>query len=390
MIPKKTKQSFRYLAMFVAVTLLFTSCEKEKADPIIEVTELTGISFAYYHVSAKIIQQGDYKVFDYGFEYTVGNDPENIPYSFQKKSLGGTIKSDTFSTTIIFENLYYQPNYKCFARAYIKNEKGTIYGNTISTDIMQAKLISVTPKSGRIGDTITLNGQYFDPVLAQNTIRFDQYKTARIIDGSSSMLRVIVPQEATYWSNDNIVDISITVRDFTSTLENIFTIKPTVYGFSPTHGNWSTSIGIQGEALSGASIYFNDTYITDIANSSVYFNIPNTFLTKKFKIFLDIDGEKTEVPGGYFTIDDLILNEPFNNQCYKNSYFNLYGSNFREGYYTNKLFLGDYTIVCNYAGSWGYVEFLIPNNIPLGTYTARCTNGLDTVTLNTPIQIIGK
>ncbi len=380
-----------YVAALSVITLLFASCEKEKVDPVIEATGITGISFTDYHVSAKITEKGDYVIFDYGFEYAIAAKPESY-YNYQKKSLGSVIKSDTFSTNLQFENIYYQSGYKCFARAYITNEKGTIYSKFVSTELVMVKLISVSPESGRSGDTITLNGQYFNPVPTLNEVKFNDYVTAQVISGSTTMLKVIVPTGATNFYNSNKVDISITIDGNTSTLQNIFAIRPSVFSFSPNSGNWNTNISIMGEAMYGASVFFDDTFITDNTYSSTFFdvNIPETWLKKKFKIFVEFDGEKTEVPGGYFTMEDLTVSEPWNNQYYRGAYLYLNGGNFRAGYSTNKLFLGDYTIVCNYCSSSYSIEFEIPYNIPIGTYIAKCTNGLDTVTLNTPIQIIGK
>jgi len=374
-----------------ACLIVFTlfSCEKEKDDPQIETTSLTGLSLSKYFVKAKITDKGDYKINDYGFDYYVGTS-EGSYYNYGSVSLGSSIKSDTFSTVLDLGQLsYYYNNYRCYARAYITNEKGTVYGKFISTDLVVLKLESIYPTKGKSGDTITLLGKYFNPNPVLNRVYFNN-TSADVISGDAQSLRVIVPQNISYYYNDGIT-VKVSSMGIESSLSNAFKLLPNPLGFSPNYGNWSTSITINGSGMYDASVYFDDVYIytNSYSSGSVSVSIPYSFLKKKFKIYLSTDGVKTEVPGGYFTMDELFVYQLSNTQFSRGSTINFTGKGFNPEESYTKLILGNTVINASYCYST-YANFDIPYSMALGTYVTKITNSVDTLTLPYSLTIVGK
>jgi hypothetical protein len=102
-------------------------------------------------------------------------------------------------------------------------------------------LQSISPASGKVGDTITIYGNNFDPIVLNNKVRFYynySYYTADVVEVSKTALKVIVPSFASNYY-DNYADIVVSIGDQTLTLNNVFVILPSVSGFSPASGTFA-------------------------------------------------------------------------------------------------------------------------------------------------------
>ena len=372
-----------------AISIL-SSCEKEKKDPKIETTSISGIAASEYYVTAKIVEKGDYKISDHGFVFYVGSESMGAYYSDRKVSLGSIIENDTFSTVLNIGSIsYYSTGYRCYARSYITNEKGTLYGNIISAELLRLQLNSVEPNKGKAGDTVSLNGSNFSKDVQANRVYFGN-NYAQVISGTSKMLKVIVPFGlSSYYGN--IFTVNVQCNSEAVSLQDAFRLLASPTGFSPTYGSWNTSITISGSGMYDASVYFDDVYVARNTSSSDYFTVyvPHNFLKKKFKLFLSSEGVKTEIPGGYFTLDDLVVYPPSSYKFSRGTSAYFSGSGFNHEQMYTKLLLG--ATVINASNCYdSYAYFNIPNYMELGTYVGKLTNSIDTVTLNNPITIIAK
>lgn len=380
---------FVLLFSFIAVLSMF-SCEKEKKDPAVETTTIVGLAATSYYVSAKVIERGDYKISDYGFVYYIGSENSGSIYGNQKVSLGSSPVADTFSVILNTEEInYYQNNYRCYARAYITNEKGTLYGNIISTELARVNLKGIEPDKGKSGDTITLNGSYFSLVPSENHVYFD-YTSADVISATAKTLKVRVPFGISSYY-DNMITIKVVTNGYETILQDGFKLLASPDGFSPNYGTWGTSIYITGSGMYNSSLYFDDVFVANNSNSSTsfYVYVPNNIQKKKFKLFLSTDGVKTEIPGGYFTMSDLSVYSPNTWQFNRGSTVYLNGSGFNPQSAYNRLLLGNTPIVA-YSSYGSYAYFDIPYSMALGSYVARVTNSIDTVTLSNQITIVAK
>jgi hypothetical protein len=386
------KINSRYL-LFIPIIFfsIFTACKKEKSDPVIETKSVSGLTLREYTATGAIIERGDYKILDHGFVYILAPHASNVDnYSGTKVSLGATIDNDIFTTTFDIGDLssYYYTDYKCFVKAFITNEKGTIYGNLDSTDLLILKVKSVVPAAGRLGDTVTVNGNLFNAIPSYNQVYFDNV-IAQVISGTTTALRVIVPQNiSSYYSNDYLT-VKVISEGKQATLQEAFMIETYATDFIPHSGSWDAYITIHGAGLYNANLYFDDLFIetNEYSSTSMTVNVPYNIGKKQFKLYIHKNGDVLEVPGGYFVLNDLVVS-PLSTTTYSpGSEIGLYGQMFNPQSSMNKLTLGDVTLNA-YDWYTSYLYFSIPNSMPLGSYQPTLTNGIETITLGQTINIV--
>ena len=383
---------YRLLVLFLfAVISLLSSCEKEKNDPEIETNSIVCLSISEYEATATITDRGDYKLKDHGFFYYIARVENEVQYyNGTKVSLGETIDNNSFSTIIDLSEIgsyYYDSDYACFIRAYVTNEKGTIYGNIISTDLLGLKVTSVFPSTGTIGDTVIINGNLFSSTPSLNQVYFNS-ASAQVIASTVNTLQVIVPQNFQSYNYSEYLSVTVRVNGDEKTLSNAFYLETSLTGFSPYSGSWYTDINITGFGLTNSSVYFDDFFVDyyDYYNTSISVSIPNNIGKKQFRIYVYKNGKMLEAPGGYFILNDFVINPPSNTTYQAGTSIYLTGQMFNPQSNLNTLKLGNYTITA-YDSYNSYAYFAIPNSMPAATYQAQLSNGIETVTLNQNIQI---
>lgn len=385
------KLNFVYLLFLsiVFITLL-VSCEKEVNDPTLEMVSITGQSMTTYSVTAKIVDRGDYKIYDHGIEYYIGQSEGNY-YSENKISMGSVIAaSNSFTAHINLQsNYYYYSNYKIFAKAYITNERGTIYSKAISINLLQLKVTSVVPSSAKVGDIVTINGTAFSTNPTDNQVKFYS-SNANVVSSTNTELRVIVPANISYYNSNNI-PVSVSISGYQVTLSNAFQLNPSVINYTPATGTWNTTISINGGGLYGTYVYFDNYSVlgNNSYSSTIYANIPYTIGKKRFKIYIHKNDQILEVPGGYFQLNDLSVNTLSTTTYSRGSSIYFSGNMFNPSASLNKLILGSVTIYA-YSSYNSSASFTIPTSTPIGSYQPKITNGVDTVTLSQTIQIVAK
>jgi IPT/TIG domain len=383
---------FRFPVVFLMIVIsLFSSCEKEKNDPKVETISIVNLSISEYEAKATITDRGDYNLIDHGFVYYIARVESEIQYyNGTQISLGETINSNSFSTIIDLSDIYsyyYESDYACFVRAYVTNEKGTVYGNIISTDLLGLKVTSVYPSSGCLGDTVTINGNLFSTTPSLNQVYFNN-ASAQVISSTVNTLQVIVPQYIQSYYYSEYLSVTVRVDGKEKTLEDAFYLETSVVSFSPYSGSWGTNINITGFGLVNSSLYFDDFFVDyyEYNSTSISASVPYNIGKKQFKIYVYKNGNMLEVPGGYFILNDLVVNPPSYSTYAAGSsiYFN--GQMFNPQSNLNTLKLGNTTITA-YDSYSSYAYFAIPNSMSPGTYQVQISNGIDTVTLNQSIQI---
>jgi len=250
-------------------------------------------------------------------------------------------------------------------------------------------LNSIDPNRGKSGDEIILHGNFFSLTPSENKVYFN-YSEAAVVSATAKTLKVVVPYGISSYYN-NTLTVKVETNGYESSLQDAFVLLSNPEGFSPNNGSWGTNIYISGSGMYNSSLYFDDVYISTNTNSSsnFYAYIPNNFLKKKFKLYLSSEGVKTEVPGGYFTMNDLTVNSPSSWQYSRGSSIYFYGNGFNPQSNYNRLILGNTSIVSNSSYS-SYAYFDIPYTMALGSYDAKITNLIDTVTLSNQITIVAK
>jgi len=292
-IPKVKKPimsgiSFKYvfvsgvLALSLFTLFILKSCEKEQFQhPVVHTGEVTNITSEGAMFHGRITEMGSEEIVDHGFVWGMMREP-NLKNSNSLKL--GKLENETFSA---IAKSGFIKGQKFYVRAFVSTPEITVYGGVISYISDGGKsheFIDFYPKEGNWGDTITINGNYFNQDINKNIVRFNSYN-AKIIKASNNELKVIVPREL-----DKIYsNISVEFHNHSVLHKDSFYILPPIIdSISPVSGNKNTFI----------SIFSNGFHIAD----------------KNNRIFLD-------------TIELDILESYGNRIVTKPSFFNPHGEN---------------------------------------------------------------
>ncbi|WP_198145010.1 IPT/TIG domain-containing protein [Microscilla marina] len=139
----------------------------------------------------------------------------------------------------------------------VKSE--TVTSNNNFTVVVPPSITSFTPAQGAIRSLVIIKGANFNPVAANNTVKFNG-KTATVNAASATELQVSVPVGATTGK------ITVTANGETITSATNFTVvlsanAPRITSFTPTSGPEGTNVTINGANFSATA-----------ANNTVKFN----------------------------------------------------------------------------------------------------------------------
>jgi hypothetical protein len=386
------KTYFEYPFYILFIALVFISCEEKDKHPDLATTEVVANSASSVIAKAKISEIGNSPVTDHGFIYNVTTGESSlssISYANNKISLGKTIDADTFSAQINISNIgYYSESYKCYVRAYITNEIGTVYSNQMGVVLPVPSLSNVSPQFAKAGDTVTITGDNFNEVPAFNEVKFN-YTLAEVVKATKTYLKVRVPSGISENYYDSYITINVITGGRTLQLSNRFKLLPSPASFSPSTGTWSTYITVYGTGFYQTSVYLDDYYMSNYNSYSNYisFYVPYNITKKKFKIYLAKGGIKTEVPGGYFTMNSLNSISFNPSTITVGAELTVYGQNFHPNTSNNILFIGSNQITASYVGS-SYLRFTIPTSLQAGVYPLSVANSIDTVATSGNLSII--
>ena len=392
----------KQLFLLSIISLAFIiSCKKEETNPSITTKSAVPTSAISCTAKAKINEMGSAKVIDHGFIYYYSSsDYSQSSFNDNNKfSLGETIEKDTFSANFSISSSSYSSSssYKCYIRAYITNEKGTVYGNPVTFSPLTLSLQGIYPSMARVGDTITILGYNLDPQIYNNSVQFssnyyysDNYNySARVVEASPSQLKVIVPN-MTLGSYGTAFNIKLTTGGQTYTLNNVFSFFAEAINYTPKTGTFNTYITITGSNLNSiTSVFLGTTVLSSFSKSdnNITFSIPSYTSSKKFKIYLMQGNKKTEVPGGEFTMDKLTVTSFTPTASYAGGSITIYGSSFNTNYNSNIVFFGNRTVSVYYPQS-SYLNVSIPNDLGVGNYSLKVSNGIDTVAVSGTLKIL--
>lgn len=139
---------FSLLLFFIAA---FAGCKKDKfAPPEIQTLSVIANSPASVSFTANILNVGNQSIKDYGFVYSI-SAAQLDETNGTKVSLGNNPTKGEFSKTV--DNIGVNASYyssMIWVRAYITDEKGTVFGSTISTSLPRPTSSGLSASSGKI------------------------------------------------------------------------------------------------------------------------------------------------------------------------------------------------------------------------------------------------
>lgn len=379
------------LPVFVGLlyAIFLWSCEEEKKDPAITTNSITGLSGSSYYVKATILEKGSYPIKDYGFIYYIGTSENYYPGNQTTVSLGSSVKADTFSTILQIQSSdYYSSDKLIYARAYLTNEKGTVYAKAVAAKLLKMEATSVSPAYGKAGDTLTISGKNFDNVAVNNSVTFNSIP-AVVVSATSTRLKVIVPAGISLDYYSTSILIKVKTGFSTVDLSNQFVLMPSPTSFSPNHGTWNNTITIYGSAMNNCTVYFNDipyTIGSSYNSSSITVQVPTNVNTKTFRLYIEKFGKKVEVPGDAFTMDNLKVTSFSPGKCLPGSTVTLYGNTFHPSSARNKVYIGQQRITPTYT--YNGLQFTVPVTQAEGKHNLYVSNGIDSLALPDPLEVL--
>jgi ABC-type oligopeptide transport system substrate-binding subunit len=125
-----------------------------------------------------------------------------------------------------------------------RSGKDTSFGaGKLSLPGIVAPSVRVTPASGTVGSTVTINGSGFTGVTA---VRFNGTPSTSVTNVTETSLRAVVPDGA------QTGPVQVVSPDGTGTSTASFTVTPRVTGFTPSAAKRGAAVTIHGSNFTGA------------------------------------------------------------------------------------------------------------------------------------------
>jgi hypothetical protein len=378
------------LSLFVslAVFSVFSCEEDEPVDPKIETTEVIVTSASTFTVKGMVETIGTIPVVDYGFVYS---RYEYISEYYDitggiKVSLGADPVAGAYESNVTLSNVDgYNLSYTYYIRAYITNEKGTVYGQIKSFSFPVLSFNAISPQQGKAGDVITLHGNNFSTIPANNIVKFnDSFATVKT--ASATQLTVEVPAGVTAYYYDSYITISVIVGSQLVQKPG-FKILPSFTDFSPKSGTFGDVITITGSNFYGHSYSIRlggvSVSVNNNNNNSLTFSIPSTITSESFKITIEVDYDATtvvELPGE-FTMIKPVISSISPTTGISGSIIILTGTGFSNNYYhANKVKFGSVQASI-YNSTSTELKVYVPSGLVIGeSYDVTVFTGVHTAT----------
>lgn len=265
------KRVFNTLLLVCITSIIFHGgCEKEepspRVHPKIRTLEVAEISTDGARFSGRIEKQGSEEIIEWGFVWSNNNgklDLDNADYYLEKYTPGSEVLMNDIRSTLVEKETYY---IKFFARTASR----LVYGNIVTFESMGSRgpeIHDFDPKSGSIGQEITIHGSGFSNRVEGNTVKLDTVKTV-ILAVSDSLLKVLVP--ANLSTKSSKISVEVAGKTMVST-SNFELNGPEITSFFPKSGTTGDTVIIEGRNLSANGVEtvvkFNGFIANNIINS---------------------------------------------------------------------------------------------------------------------------
>ncbi|MFD3001129.1 IPT/TIG domain-containing protein [Pontibacter toksunensis] len=398
---KRHRLQFPLLLLILSFFLLQSCEEEEEVHPEIHTMEMTALSPSTAMLKGNIIAKGKFAVLDYGFVY--GYTPDLSETNGTKASLGKDAQIGVYTKEVSVSDIpsgYYYDR-TLYARAYLRNEKGTVFGQVASVMLPSPSVQNIVPNSGKAGDRVTINGTFFASNASEVEVTFGGV-TARVVEVAPSKIVVEVPAGITasnYYSY-NQVQVVLRMANQSHNVTNDFRISPTVSDFSPKSGTLGTVITISGENLPSSYYYYGSSIsvllgqtaasISSYSSAGIQVVVPNSMSTERVAISVIIDGVTTVLPG-QFTVTPHTVTSISPASGLPGSSFSIFGSSFPyNSYYYNSdvtVKIGETPAAVSYSSS-RQLTVSVPQNLQAGSYSVKVTAGPHTVEAPQQYQVL--
>jgi hypothetical protein len=366
--------------ILLLASIQFQSCKKDKStDPQVQTVSVTALAPGSVLFKGNIVSTGSFKVLDYGFVYStttsginetvgtkvsLGQNPQTGPFS---KQVDGITVINTYSPII-------------YVRAYLTNEKGTAFGALTSVTLPTPAASSVSPASGRSGDQVTINGQFYASTTNDVKASFNGVQ-ATVVSVSPTQVVVTVPSGINA-SDNTQVPIQVSVGGQNLSLPYSFTILANFKDYSPKSGPIGTQITFSGDNLP-SNYYYSSNYTVSfgtVAQNISYYSqaiVPANVTSNNFQISVTENGKTFALPGTFSVTAPTITSlSPASGLA--GSTVTVTGTNFPTSYGSISATLGNVSVTANPYSS-NQFSFIVPTSLAAGSYSLVLTAGPNSV-----------
>lgn len=303
------------LFLFLSIMLLLSACKKEEVPkdddtPVITTVNIVPITPTRVTLKGSLSSEGNIKVLDYGFVYDVRGYFDGP--TMKTISLGSEAKDGEFTAEIegLNPGFFVNDREYLYAKAYYTNKSGTVYGERLRVAMPQLDPGNVSPRQGKTGDRITLDGDFFASGTKELKVFFNQVE-AKVISATDKKIVVEVPAGIPVRHGESLrIDVGIDGQ--LSSAQGDFTILANFKDFSPKSGPVNTVIHFTGDNLpsgfssaTGIEITVGGIKAYTSANEEFAANILDSKLFK-VKVAAKVNGVEVELPGEFTYTPPLI------------------------------------------------------------------------------------
>ena len=367
------------IVILLLASIQFQSCKKDQSsDPQVQTISVTALAPGNVLFKGNIVSTGSFKISDYGFVYSTATSGINETVG-TKVSLGQNPQTGQYSKEVDGITAAYTYSPVIYVRAYITNEKGTAFGSLMSVALPMPTASSVSPSSGRSGDQVTINGQFFASASSDVKVYFSGIQ-ATVASVSATQIVATVPSGINAVDNTQ-VPIQVTVGGQNLSLPYSFTIQANFKDYSPKSGPVGTAITFTGDNLPS---YYSSNYTVSfggITQSESYYSqatVPSNVTSNSLQISVTDNGKTFALPGA-FSVTAPTITSLSPGSGLAGSTVTVSGTNFPTGYGGISATLGNVSVSANvYSNS--QFTFTVPTSLAAGSYSFVLNAGPNNVT----------
>ena len=368
------------IMILVLASIQFQSCKKDKSsDPQVQTISVTALSPGKVLFKGNIVSTGSFKILDYGFVYSTTTSGINETIG-TKVSLGQSPQTGQYSKEVDGITVINSYSPMIYVRAYITNEKGTAFGALSSVNLPTPSASNVSPASGRSGDQVTINGQFFSAATSDVKVSFSGVQ-ATVASVSSTQIVVTVPSGINAADNAQ-VPIQVSVGGQNLNLPYSFTIQANFKDYSPKSGPIGTQITFTGDNLPN---YYSSNYTVsygsvtqNVGYYSTLATVPSNVTSNNFQISVTENSRTFALPGTFSVTAPTITSlSPASGLA--GSTVTVTGTNFPTSYGSISATLGGVSVSANVYGN-NQFSFTVPTSLAAGSYSLVLTAGPNSVT----------
>ena len=378
------------IALLGSLTIVFSCDEEEEVYPNVETTEVIPSSASSFVVKGNVHATGNSLVLEYGFVYSTSSTPDI--YQGTKEVVGNTASPGPFEKSISLETTGgATTGYTVFVRAFLTNQKGTVYGVIKEFTIPELTIGSVTPLTARVGEQITIAGENFGVTAGENVVTFNNVE-AEIVSASATSLVVKVPSGMLAPTYNEVNPIVVITGGQTITATENFRLLPTVAEFSPKNGTFGTIITVTGSDfypfLTSGIIGGKPASALEVTDTYVTFAVPYSVTSPTLKVKVVSGSTTIDVPGDFSVTPPTITSvSPLIGLggtivTIKGTGFNIGES----GISYNTVKFGS-TEAVTVVSDQDEINAYVPKGLSLGNYQVSVFTGIHTVAFGTPFTL---